>query len=386
MESRIVVIDDFSRQLISSGWGRDQVYKIVTAGLLGYENIKLGAEKLGKGIHSSAAEGAVARRRKKLVGKSSWFKNPPKSNTREGPKHHSRKKKSSEVKERKTPVSILFVPQTPFGALANRLKEKEKLLSELCGETVKIIERSGTSIKQLLVKSNPWQKGTVCSRAETDCLLCKTGKGKWDCSKRNLVYETFCLSCKAAVERGETGATKAVYPGESSRSGLERSINHCEDYAKRLESSHMEKHFINSHSMEEERPQFGMRVVRHHTSAVHRQIHEACLIWQRAREKRVTVLNSKSMFNRCSLTRLVLEDSNSEAQNDTFVRRDLTGDQRQGGESSASGPSISNNSVNNASVVGKTGFRKRKQTDGQETVADIRIFLKRVKDRDKNEE
>ena len=129
-----------------------------------------------------------------------------------------------------------------------------------------------------------------------------------------------------------------------------------------------------------------MRVVRHHTSAVHRQIHEACLIWQRAREKRVTVLNSKSMFNRCSLTRLVLEDSNSEAQNDTFVRRDLTVDQRQGGESSASGPSISNSSVINASVVGKTGFRKRKQTDGQETVADIRIFLKRVKDRDKNEE
>ena len=92
------------------------------------------------------------------------------------------------------------------------------------------------------------------------------------------------------------------------------------------------------------------------------------------------------MLNRCSLTRLVLEDSNSEAQNYTFVRRDLTGDQRQGGESSASGPSISNSSVINASVVGKTGFRKRKQTDGQETVADIRIFLKRVKDRDKNEE
>ena len=149
--------------------------------------------KSGKGIHKSAAEGAVARRRSKLVGRASWFKNPPKSNTKEGPKHHFRKKKS-EVKERKAPVSVLFCPQTPFGALANKLKEKEKLLSELCGETVKIVERSGTTIKQLLVKSNPWQKGTVCSRAETDCLLCQTGKGKWDCRKRNLVYETFLSS------------------------------------------------------------------------------------------------------------------------------------------------------------------------------------------------
>ena len=87
-----------------------------------------------KGIHKSAAEGAVARRRKKLVGRSSWFKNPPKSNTKEGPKHHF--KKRPDVKERKAPVSVLFSPQTPFGALANKLKEKEKLLLELCGETI----------------------------------------------------------------------------------------------------------------------------------------------------------------------------------------------------------------------------------------------------------
>ena len=72
----------------------------------------------------------MARRRKKLVGKSSWFKNPPKSNTEDGPKHHPRirKKKSSEVKERKTPVSILFVPQTchrlPLVLLQTNLKKR----------------------------------------------------------------------------------------------------------------------------------------------------------------------------------------------------------------------------------------------------------------------
>ena len=142
----------------------------------------------------------------------------------------------------------------------------------------------------------------------------------------------------------------------------------------------MEKHFTNSHSGEEERPQFGMRVVRYHKSAVHRQIHEACLIWQRARQKRVTVLNSKSMFNRCSLKRLVLEDSNREAQNNIDLRRDVSGDQREGGESSASGPLNSNNSVNSSS-------RKRKQTDGQTgRLADIRSFMKKSKERDKIEE
>ena len=123
-------------------------------------------------------------------------------------------------------------------------------------------------------------------------------------------------------------------------------------------------------------------------NAVHRQIHEACLIWQRARQKRVTVLNSKSMFNRCSLKRLVLEDSNSEAQNDNGLRRDMNGDQREDGESNAIGSLNSNISVNNRNtLMGKTGSRKRKQTDGQTgRIADIRSFMQKSKERDKVEE
>ena len=192
-----------------------------------------------------------------------------------------------------------------------------------------------------------------------------------------MVYETFCLHCKSAVERQIPGAKEAIYPGESARSGSERAREHLDDYDKNLEKSHMVKHFTNSHREDQERPQFGMRVVRFHTSAVHRQIHEACLIWQRARQRDVMVLTSKSM-GRGSLKRLVIEDSISEAQNDN-LRRDMDGDQRQGGESSASGPSSSNNSFNNT-LMGKTSSRKRKQTDGS---ADIRNFLKKVTDRDK---
>ena len=148
----------------------------------------------------------------------------------------------------------------------------------------------------------------------------------------------------------------------------------------------MMKHFTNSHSQDEERLQFGMRVVRYHTSAVHRQIHEACMIWQRARQRNVVVLNSKSMTNRGSLKRLVIEDSTSEAENDNGFRRDTSGDQRQEGESIASGPSNPNNSVN--ASMGITSSRKRKQTDGQTggRTADIRSFIKKVTDRDKTEE
>ena len=98
------------------------------------------------------------------------------------------------------------------------------------------------------------------------------------------------------------------------------------------------------------------------------------------------MLNPKSMFNKCSLKRLVLEDSNSEAQNDIDLRRDVSGDQREGSESSARGPLNSNISVNNT-LIGKTSSRKRKQTDGQTgRLADIRSFMQKFKERDKIEE
>ena len=53
------------------------------------------------------------------------------------------------------------------------------------------------------------------------------------------------------------------------------------------------------------------------------------MIWQRARQSNVMVLNSKSMTNRGSLERLVVETSVSGVQNDMSG----DGDQRQGGES-----------------------------------------------------
>ena len=58
------------------------------------------------------------------------------------------------------------------------------------------------------------------------------------------------------------------------------------------------------HGQGAERPEFGMKVLRYHTSATTRQVHEACVIWQRSRGVKKgegRILNSKSMFNRCKL-------------------------------------------------------------------------------------
>ena len=197
-------------------------------------------------------------------------------------------------KEDRTPITVLFVPKTPGGILAKLMREAEEEIEKLTGDRVKVVERAGTMIKRILSKSNPWA-GESCGR--TECLVCRYEEGGGDCMRRNATYKTECLSCKEkAVEK--TGKEK-FYFGETARTTFERGQEHENDYLKGKEDSHMMKHWIEAHP-NEDKPRFSMKVLRGHTSAFVRQIHEAVLIEMHADN----VLNSKGEFNRCQLPRL----------------------------------------------------------------------------------
>ena len=92
----------------------------------------------------------------------------------------------------------MFVPFTPGSELAKLLRENEEQLVKITGSKVKIVERTGKKIQDLLTRANPW-KGQDCERE--NCLLCytkiRTEKNKTqDCHQRNIVYETRCLNCQ----------------------------------------------------------------------------------------------------------------------------------------------------------------------------------------------
>ena len=112
------------------------------------------------------------------------------------------------------------------------------------------------------------------------------------------MYETQCDRCK---EEGK----ESIYVGESSRSSYERGKEHDDDYNKKKEDSHMEKHSRTSHSAGE-KPSFSMKIIKTHQNAFQRQIHEAVRIRRRAQD--AIILNSKSEYNRCKLPRLMVED------------------------------------------------------------------------------
>ena len=94
-------------------------------------------------------------------------------------------------------AAVIFVPFTTHNALAKSMREAEEKLGKLTGYKLKVVERAGTKLDDILHKSDPLQ-GIDCRRRS--CLLCttksKTGKNSsQDCYKRSCVYEIWCMKC-----------------------------------------------------------------------------------------------------------------------------------------------------------------------------------------------
>ena len=82
--------------------------------------------------------------------------------------------------------------------LAKRMREAESSLQDMTGYRLKIVERAGTKLEDVLTKADPWQ-GQECGRPK--CLLCMTKNmtGKYttqDCTRRSLIYESWCMTCQ----------------------------------------------------------------------------------------------------------------------------------------------------------------------------------------------
>ena len=103
-------------------------------------------------------------------------------------------KKESEEKnaEREIVRGVFFIQHTENSELAKRLRERLKAFEEISCIRVKLVERTGEKLVDILHKSNPWE-AIHCNR--DDCAFCSSNNEKLigKCKKRNIVYETECL-------------------------------------------------------------------------------------------------------------------------------------------------------------------------------------------------
>ena len=86
-----------------------------------------------------------------------------------------------------------FCGQTQYVQLAKDLRQVLQRLESILGFRIKVVDRTGTTIKNTLPNTNPWA-GDDCGRE--DCITCRQeSEEKPPCMKRGLVYENICLDC-----------------------------------------------------------------------------------------------------------------------------------------------------------------------------------------------
>ena len=295
--------------------------RIVANGVKGYMRKRDRRMKSGKSkrIHLTAEESQGSRIRKRLLGKSSWYKKRGGANDEQGGdkagNSRSRSEESSLLKTR----AVLFIEQSPQGELARRMKDQLRSLEATLGYRVKVVERTGRSLKSILAQGLG-QGGQVCGRGA--CVTCgQEGDEKPPCTISSVVYESVCKPCnpgctgKGEVEyQGEKHPS--LYVGETSRTIQERAVEHWSQARKGDLKSHMVRHQAQLHPGEP--PSFHFKLISTHRSALSRQVREAVRIRRRGGEGHI--LNSKGEFNRCHIPRLVLEEEDDDAKKTRLER------------------------------------------------------------------
>ena len=206
-------------------------------------------------------------------------------------------------------TSVLFVPKTQSSGLAKRLQEAEHRLAAVTRERVRVVERGGKGVLQLLHTNDPFA-GAPCGRAS--CIPCNNSEKekKENCDKRGILYETFCVQCEEVAKTKKARGEEAVtyrYVGKSHLAMADRGALHLADsrrgMAGKFDGSHMARHTLEMHPGEA--PKFGMTIVRTYTSSFTLAMGEVIRILYRSREKGVVLLNSKAGdFAAYSLPRL----------------------------------------------------------------------------------
>ena len=324
---RCNILDAFAQKMLNSGHSLKETRRNTLAGVKGYEAKFKKARQSSSPMNRSAKQSSAGRRRKKLTGKSDWFrKTSGNNNVSEVSKENNNKVSSvskgnyvSKVNSKNEPSvckenittpelrvsSVLFVEQSKGGSLAESIRTTVRRLSPMLGFTVKVVENAGSKLGSVLSNKDPWA-GQMCGRPK--CPPCTQDEEDVEaCKATNILYESLCKDCnpgKKAIKNSalyDDRLEASIYVGETSRSLFCRSSEHQRDYKSQKEDSHMIKHWITSHQGQE-KPKFIQRVVNKYKSALDRQVGEAVRI-----QLRGNTLNSLCGFNRSKVTRLVVD-------------------------------------------------------------------------------
>ena len=219
-----------------SGYNKHYRYQVIKAGMVGYDRMLEEERRGGRPVNMSRRWDEDQRQRRKEMQGKEWY--------RQG---------GYDVP--------LFVPHTPRGELAQRMRAKEAENNQGRQIRFKIIEKGGVSLEQKLRRSNPWS-GEKCGRPR--CFPCMSEEGG-NCWVEGVTYSLWC---------GQCGRQVAQYKGETGRNGYSRGLEHLDALEARDEDkSVLWLHSVHHHQQRQD-VRYHMRITQQHRDSLDRQVTE----------------------------------------------------------------------------------------------------------------
>ena len=190
---------------------------------------------------------------------------------------------------------MIFVPNTPGSELKKRYM---KAIKNSDVKTVKVVEGTGRSIKNMLQRSDPTRSKEcnppppVRDTEHNECPVCLSGNNR--CRKEGVTYEIRCTECND------------VYVGETADNAYHRGKQHADALRNHVPGSALYKHVRNTHP-DGPSPAFKMKVTGvYGKDALLRQVTEGVQI--NAASERKKCMNSRSEWNHQAIPRITLMD------------------------------------------------------------------------------
>ena len=161
------MLDQYSKKLVTSGFPKVMIAKIVRNGILAYQKAVARHNSRKRDINEPGEIGMYLRRLGKIVDKGEWYRKEREEEDSDGRLTDTRwygsfkrdRKQARNVNMNGVQVrigAVIFVPQTPGGELAKLLRDKIDSMAPSLGWKYRVVEKAGATIKSRVCRSNPW--------------------------------------------------------------------------------------------------------------------------------------------------------------------------------------------------------------------------------------